>query len=90
MLWLWMTWGQFTLLLKKGSHLELVKYLVKKGASLSAKNKAGKTLLDFASSDEIRSFFLECESASKQGDKTGKLNAQEPQSKAVSGESRGF
>lgn len=70
----------------QGSHLELVKYLVKKGASLSAKNKAGKTPLDLASSDEIRSFLLECESVSKQRDKSEKLNAEKAQLKAPSQE----
>ncbi|KAK9277561.1 hypothetical protein L1049_007106 [Liquidambar formosana] len=52
----------------QGSHLELVKYLVRKGSNLSAKTKAGKTPFDVASIEEIRSFLVECESASRKGD----------------------
>lgn len=51
----------FTLLhyAARGSSLDLVKYLVKKGASLTAKTKAGETPLDFANNEEIRSFLEE-------------------------------
>nr|GMD74351.1 ankyrin repeat domain-containing protein, chloroplastic [Ipomoea batatas] len=50
----------------QGSNLELVKYLLKKGANLSVKNKAAKTPIDLASNDDIRSFLHECETTSIQ------------------------
>lgn len=49
----------------QGSHQELARYLVRKGASLSVKNKAGKSPLDLATSEEVRSFLVECEESSK-------------------------
>ncbi|KAL3500113.1 hypothetical protein ACH5RR_039206 [Cinchona calisaya] len=51
----------------QGSHLELVRYLIKKGANLNAKNKAGKAPVDLASSDEIRTFLVECQTKSSKG-----------------------
>ncbi|KAL2472222.1 Ankyrin repeat family protein [Abeliophyllum distichum] len=48
----------------QGSHLEIIKYLVKKGANTDSKNKAGKTPFDLASSEEVRSFLVECKTVS--------------------------
>lgn len=48
----------------QGSNIELVNYLLKKGANKDTKNKAGKTAVDLASSEEIRKLLLEYESAS--------------------------
>lgn len=47
----------------QGSNIELVNYLLKKGANKDTKNKAGKTAVDLASSEEIRKLLLEYESA---------------------------
>lgn len=49
----------------QGAHLDLARYLVRKGASLSVKTKAGKSPLDLATSEEVRSFLIECKESSK-------------------------
>ncbi|GFZ17166.1 ankyrin repeat family protein [Actinidia rufa] len=71
---------------QKGSHLELAKYLVKKGASLSAKTKVGKIPLDLASSDEVCSFLVECKKQSNKGDLNGEKKAKEAHPKSPSQE----
>ncbi|KAK4357832.1 hypothetical protein RND71_023442 [Anisodus tanguticus] len=43
--------------------LELIKYLLKKGANVKTKNKAGKTSIDLASNEEVRSILLQPEIA---------------------------
>ncbi|GAV61219.1 LOW QUALITY PROTEIN: Ank_2 domain-containing protein, partial [Cephalotus follicularis] len=58
----------------QGSHLEVIKYLVK-GGSLRAKTKAGKTQLDLASSEEVRSLLDKCKQSSKEGNLNGKEEA---------------
>ncbi|PSR91722.1 Ankyrin repeat protein like [Actinidia chinensis var. chinensis] len=70
----------------QGSHVELAKYLVKKGASLSAKTKAGKIPLDLTSSDQVRSFLIECEKQSDKGDLNGEKKAKEAHPKSPSQE----
>lgn len=65
----------------QGSHQELARYLVRKGASLSVKNKAGKSPLDLATSEEVRSFLVECEESSKKNEN--------PKEKSEAGDSAG-
>ncbi|KAJ8548144.1 hypothetical protein K7X08_021380 [Anisodus acutangulus] len=43
--------------------LELIKYLLKKGANVKTKNKAAKTSIDLASNEEVRSILLQPEIA---------------------------
>ncbi|MFQ6647549.1 hypothetical protein Gotur_021595 [Gossypium turneri] len=64
----------------QGSHLEVIKVLLKKGASLDAKTKAGKTPLDLAVSEEIRSLLKEREQAPEEVNTGGKRKVEQPDS----------
>ncbi|URD83191.1 Ankyrin repeat [Musa troglodytarum] len=45
---------------RKGSHLELIEYLARKGASITAMTKAGQTPTDSVSTEEVRALLVEC------------------------------
>ncbi|PPD99888.1 hypothetical protein GOBAR_DD03068 [Gossypium barbadense] len=62
------------------SHLEVIKVLLKKGASLDAKTKAGKTPLDLAVTEEIRSLLKEREQAPEEVNTGGKRKVEQPDS----------
>ncbi|XP_057730483.1 uncharacterized protein LOC130945803 [Arachis stenosperma] len=71
----------------QGSHLELVRYLAKKGASLTAKTRAGKTPLDLANNEEVRSFLEEFERSAKNIASSNKDKAEQSDPKASTLES---
>ncbi|URD78876.1 Ankyrin repeat [Musa troglodytarum] len=54
----------------QGSHLELIEYLVRKGASVTAMTKAGQTPIDRVSTDEVRALLVECKQPLTKDDKS--------------------
>jgi ankyrin repeat protein len=42
------------ILASKHGHIDVVKYLVEKGADLTAKDKTGKTAIDIAKTEKIK------------------------------------
>ncbi|URD82963.1 Ankyrin repeat [Musa troglodytarum] len=55
---------------RKGSHLELIEYLVRKGASVTAMTKAGQTPIDHVSTEEVRALLVECKQPLTKDDKS--------------------
>ncbi|URD83309.1 Ankyrin repeat [Musa troglodytarum] len=54
----------------QGSHLELIEYLVRKGASVTAMTKAGQTPIDRVSTEEVRALLVECKQPLTKDDKS--------------------
>ncbi|URD78870.1 Ankyrin repeat [Musa troglodytarum] len=57
-------------MLSKDPHLELIEYLVRKGASVTAMTKAGQTPIDRVSTDEVRALLVECKQPLTKDDKS--------------------